>query len=114
MQKLAETCIQRPVFATMLVLAMVTAGAVGFAHLSVDRYPAVDLPSVTVRTQLPGGSPEEVEVSVSYPIEEAVNTVEGISELRSISGASTSLVLATFELDRDIDLAAQDVRDRVA
>ncbi|HEX5054804.1 MAG TPA: efflux RND transporter permease subunit [Planctomycetota bacterium] len=114
MQKLAEVCIQRPVFATMLVLAMVTAGAVGFWKLSVDRYPAVDLPTVTVRTQLPGGSPEEVEVSVSYPIEEAVNTVEGISELRSISGSGTSVVLATFELDRDIDLAAQDVRDRVA
>ncbi len=114
MQKLAEVCIRRPVFATMLVLAMVVAGGVGFWHLAVDRYPAVDLPTVTVRTELPGGSPEEVEVSVSYPIEEAVNTVEGIRELRSISGPSTSLVMVTFDLDRDIDLAAQDVRDRVA
>ena len=98
----------------MLILAMVVAGATGFAHLSVDRYPAVDLPTATVRTELPGAAPEEVEVSVSYPIEEAVNTVEGVTELRSISGAGVSLVLITFDLKRDIDTAAQDVRDRVA
>ena len=114
MQVLAEICIRRPVFAAMLILAMVVAGATGFAHLSVDRYPAVDLPTATVRTELPGAAPEEVEVSVSYPIEEAVNTVEGVTELRSISGAGVSLVLITFDLKRDIDAAAQDVRDRVA
>lgn len=114
MQGLAEVCIRRPVFATMLILLLVTAGAVGFAHLAVDRYPAVDLPTITVRTELPGAAPEEVEVTVSYRIEEAVNTVEGIRELRSVSGPSTSLVLITFDLARDIDLAAQDVRDRVA
>lgn len=114
MKGLADVCIHRPVFATMLVLAMVMAGAVGFHFLAVDRYPAYDLPTVTVRTELPGGAPEEVEVSVTYPIEEAVNTVEGIRELRSISGAGTSLVLITFELGREIETAAQDVRDRVA
>ena len=67
-----------------------------------------------VRTQLPGASPEEIEVLVSQPIEEAVNTVEGIDELRSVSGAGISLVIATFKLDRDIEAATQDVRDRVA
>ncbi len=114
MRKLAEVCIERPVFATMLVLAMVVTGAVGFHFLAVDRYPAYDLPTVTVRTELPGGAPEEVEVAVTYPIEEVVNTVEGIRELRSISGSGTSLVMITFDLGRDIDTAAQDVRDRVA
>ncbi len=114
MRGLADVCIHRPVFATMLILALVVAGAVGFHFLAVDRYPAYDLPSVTVRTELPGGAPEEVEVSVTYPIEEAVNTVEGIRELRSISGSGTSLVFVTFELGRDIETAAQDVRDRVA
>lgn len=114
MRGLADVCIQRPVFATMLVLALVVAGAVGFHFLAVDRYPAYDLPNVTVRTELPGGAPEEVEVSVTYPIEEAVNSVEGIRELRSISGSGTSLVFVTFELGRDIETAAQDVRDRVA
>src|SRR5688572_21706146 len=114
MKTLADICIRRPVFATMLILAMVVSGAVGFHFLPVDRYPAYDLPTVSVRTQLPGGAPEEVEVSVTYPIEEIVNTVEGIRELRSISAAGTSLVMITFELGRDIETAAQDVRDRVA
>ncbi len=114
MKKLADVCIHRPVFATMLILAMVVAGAVGFHFLAVDRYPAYDLPSVSVRTSLPGGAPEEVEVTVTYPIEEIVNTVEGIREMRSISGSGTSIVILTFNLGRDIDTAAQDVRDRVA
>jgi HAE1 family hydrophobic/amphiphilic exporter-1 len=114
MQSLARICIERPVFATMFVMVMVVAGITGYVNLAVDRYPAVDLPTVTIRTTLPGASPEEVEVTVSQPIEEAVNTVEGIEELRSISGQGTSFVLVTFALGRDIDSAAQDVRDRVA
>ncbi|HKY31407.1 MAG TPA: efflux RND transporter permease subunit [Candidatus Polarisedimenticolia bacterium] len=114
MQKLAEICIRRPVFATMLIMALVVVGAAGFLRLGVDRFPSVDLPTVSVRTTLPGASPEEVESEVSQRLEEAVNTVEGISELRSISGQGSSIVIATFRLERDIDAAAQDVRDRVA
>ncbi|MGH9868737.1 MAG: efflux RND transporter permease subunit [Candidatus Polarisedimenticolia bacterium] len=114
MQTLAEICIRRPVFATMIIMALVVVGAAGFGHLGVDRFPSVDLPTVNVRTTLPGASPEEVETELSEVIEEAVNTVEGISELRSVSGQGSSIVIATFNLDRDIDTAAQDVRDRVA
>jgi HAE1 family hydrophobic/amphiphilic exporter-1 len=114
MQKLAEICIRRPVFATMLIGALVVAGMTGYLNLGVDRFPPVDLPTVSVRTELPGASPEEVEIQVSQPIEEVVNTVEGIAELRSISTAGSSFVMATFELSREIDVAAQDVRDRVA
>jgi len=114
MQKLAEICIRRPVFATMLILALVVVGASAYMSLGVDRLPSVDLPTVSVRTTLPGASPEEVETEVSQPLEEAINTVEGIEELRSISGQGQSFVMATFRLDRDIDAAAQDVRDRVA
>jgi HAE1 family hydrophobic/amphiphilic exporter-1 len=113
-QKLADICIRRPVFASMLILALVVIGGASWFGLAVDRFPSVDLPTVRVRTTLPGASPEEAEVQVTERIEEAVNTVAGISELRSISGAGMSLVLPTFELDRDIDTAAQDVRDRVA
>src|SRR5678815_4239475 len=108
MQKLAEICIRRPVFATMIILALVVVGAAGFMHLGVDRFPSVDLPTVTVRTTLPGAAPEEVETELSQLIEEAVNTVEGINELRSVNGQGTSIVLATFNLNRDIDDAAQD------
>jgi hydrophobic/amphiphilic exporter-1 (mainly G- bacteria), HAE1 family len=114
MQKLAEICIKRPVFAAMIILALVVVGAASYFRLGVDRFPSVDLPTVSVRTTLPGGSPEEVESEVSQKIEEVVNTVEGIQELRSISGQGSSFVIATFNLNRDIDVAAQDVRDRVA
>ncbi len=113
MQKLAEICIRRPVFAAMLVLALVVVGAVSWFDLGVNRFPAVDLPTVTVRTSLPGGAPEDVESEITEEIEEAVNTVEGIKELRSISSNGTSIVIASFELSRNVDVAAQDVRDRV-
>ena len=89
MQKLAEICIRRPVFATMIVLSLVVVGAASFFRLGVDRFPSVDLPTVSVRTGLPGGSPEEVESLVTQQIEEVVNTVDGIDELRSISGQGT-------------------------
>ncbi|MEW6207218.1 MAG: efflux RND transporter permease subunit, partial [Acidobacteriota bacterium] len=114
MQKLAEICIKRPVFASMIILALVVVGAASYFRLGVDRFPSVDIPNVSVRTSLPGASPEEVETEVSYKIEEVVNTVEGVQELRSISGQGMSIVIASFDLDRDIDTAAQDVRDRVA
>ncbi|HYC89212.1 MAG TPA: efflux RND transporter permease subunit [Thermoanaerobaculia bacterium] len=114
MQKLAEICIRRPVFASMIVLALVVVGAAGYAQLGIDRYPSVDLPTVTVRTQLPGAAPEEVESLITQQVEEVVNTVDGIDELRSVSGPGTSNVIATFKLDRDLETATQDVRDRVA
>ena len=114
MKKLAAICIERPVFAAMLILCLVVVGSASYMRLGVDRFPAMDLPSVFIRTQLPGASPEEVEVLISQPIEEAVNTVQGLDELRSISGAGSSIVIATFQLDRDIEAATQDVRDRIA
>lgn len=113
MQKLAEICIRRPVFATMLILSLVVVGAAGYFKLGVDRVPSVDLPTLFIRTTLPGAAPETVESDVSQRIEEAVNTVEGLEELRSISSQGMSLVIATFKLSRNIDVAAQDVRDRV-
>ena len=113
MQKLAEICIRRPVFATMIVLSLVVVGTAGFFKLGVDRFPSVDLPTVSVRTSLPGAAPEEVESLVTQQIEEVVNTVDGISELRSVSGQGTSIVIATFKLDRNLESATQDVRDRV-
>ena len=113
MQKLAEICIRRPVFATMIVLSLVVVGAAGFFRLGVDRFPAVDLPTVSVRVGLPGAAPEEVESLITQQVEEVINTVDGISELRSVSGQGTSMVIATFKLDRNLESAAQDVRDRV-
>ena len=114
MQKLAEISIKRPVFAAMLILALVVVGASSYYRLGVDRFPTVDLPTIAVRTQVPGAAPEEMESLVSDVIEEAVNTVEGIRELRSVSSQNRSTIIATFDLSRNIDTAAQDVRDRVA
>ena len=114
MKTLADICIRRPVFAAMIVLSLVVVGAASYFRLGVDRFPRVDLPNVNVRTSLPGAAVEEIETLVSEPIEEVVNTVEGIDELRSIAWPGQSMVIATFSLDRDIDVAAQDVRDRVA
>src|SRR5919205_1977945 len=114
MQKLAEICIRRPVFAAMIVLSLVVVGAASYFRLGVDRFPSVDLPTVTVRTSLPGASSEEIETLVSQPIEEAVNTVDGMDELRSVSAPGVSIVIATFKLNRNLETAAQDVRDRVA
>src|SRR5205814_1825396 len=113
MQKLAEICIRRPVFAAMIVLSLVVVGSAGYFKLGVDRFPSVDLPTVSVRVSLPGASPQEVESLVTQQVEEVVNTVDGIDELRSVSGQGTSIVIATFKLDRNLESATQDIRDRV-
>jgi HAE1 family hydrophobic/amphiphilic exporter-1 len=113
MKKLAAICIDRPVFAAMIVLSLVVVGAASWARLGIDRFPRVDLPQINVRTILPNASVEETEVRISQPLEEAMNTVEGITELRSVSGSGSSNVIAVFNLDRSIDVAAQDVRDRI-
>lgn len=98
----------------MIILFLVVVGAVSYFHLDVDKHPEVELPQISVRTFLPGASPEELEVSVTQVLEEVVNTVEGLSELRSSSGQGTAGVFPTFNLDRNIETATQDVRDRVA
>ncbi len=113
MQKLAEICIQRPVFAAMIILALVVVGADSYFKLGVDRFPSIDVPTIYIRTSLPGASPEEMEASVAQPIEEVVNRVEGIEQLRSVSRQGAAFIILTFDLNRDIDAAAQDVRDRV-
>jgi multidrug efflux pump subunit AcrB len=97
----------------MIVLSLVVVGAAGFFRLGVDRFPSVDLPTVSVRVGLPGAAPEEVESLVTQQLEEVINTVDGISELRSVSGQGSGFVIATFRLDRNLESAAQDVRDRV-
>ena len=111
---LAEICVKRPVFALMLIMALVVAGLAAFPQLGVDRFPNMDMPTVYVRTSYSGAAAQEVESEVSSPIEDAVATVAGIEELRSISRDGRSFVIVTFNLDRNIDVAAQDVRDAVA
>ncbi len=113
MQKLAEICIRRPVFAAMIILALVVVGANSYFKLGVDRFPTIDIPTIYIRVTLPGASPEEVESTVARPIEEAVNRVEGIEQLRSVARPGAAFVILNFDLNRDINVAAQDVRDKL-
>jgi len=112
--KISEVCVRRPVFATMLTGVLVVLGIASYRGLGVDLLPNVDLPIVTITTTLQGAGPEEIETSVTKPIEEAVNTAAGIDELRSTSREGVSQVVVRFVLERDAEEAAQDVRDKVA
>jgi HAE1 family hydrophobic/amphiphilic exporter-1 len=97
----------------MLVLAMTVIGAFSFFGLGVDRFPKIDLPVISVITANPGASPQEIETEITDRIEGAVNTVSGIDELRSTSVEGLSQVFITFVLEKDPDVAAQEVRDKI-
>nr|MCU0256271.1 efflux RND transporter permease subunit [Vicinamibacterales bacterium] len=113
MQKLAELCVRRPVFASVLILLLTVVGAFGFLRLGVDRFPKVDFPTIIVTTVQPGASPEQIETEITDRIEEAVNTINGIDELRSVSSDGISQVIVSFVLEKNVDVAAQEVRDKV-
>ena len=113
MQKLAEICVRRPVFATMLIAAITVVGGVSFFTLGVDRYPRVETPVVSVTTTNLGATPENMETEVTDRIEAAVNTVAGIDELRSTSTEGRSRVTISFDLSKNADIAAQEVRAKV-
>src|SRR5919112_742863 len=113
MQKLAEICVRRPVFATMLILSLTVVGLFSLSTLGVDLFPKIDLPTITVTVVNPGASPREIETEVTDKIESAVNTISGIDELRSTSVEGVSQVFVQFLLDKDADVAAQEVRDKV-
>jgi hydrophobic/amphiphilic exporter-1 (mainly G- bacteria), HAE1 family len=109
-----DICIRRPVFTTMLVLGPVVLGLASYGRLGVELFPNVDVPVVVVTTTLRGASVDEVESSVTKPVEEAVNTVSGIDELRSTTREGISIVVIGFKLEKNGDIAAQDVRDKVS
>src|SRR4051812_21257101 len=113
MQWLANVSVRRPVFATVLVLGICVLGFAGYKQLGVDRFPKVDAPFVSVNTRLPGAAPEQVETEVTDKLEEALNTISGIDELRSVSSEGVSMIFLSFKLEKDVDVAAQEVRDRV-
>ncbi len=110
---LADLCIKRPVFATMMNVFLVVLGWFSFQQIGVDQFPNVELPIVTVTTTLRGASPEEMETSVTKPLEEIINTVQGIDELSSVTTEGVSQITVQFQMERNRDVAAQDVRDKV-
>src|SRR5256714_990692 len=113
MQWLAALCVKRPVFATVLILSLTVIGIFSFTRLGVDRFPKIDFPTITVTTLQPGAAPEQIETEITDKIEEAVNTISGIDDLRSVSSEGISQVIVSFVLEKDTDVAAQEVRDKV-
>ena len=114
MQWLAEICVNRPVFATVIVLFLTVIGGFSFFTLGVDRFPQIDLPTVTVQTTNTGAAPQEIETEVTDVIEGAVNTVTGIDQMTSNSSLGRSQVTITFALEKDPEVATQEVRDKVS
>src|SRR5215468_9507509 len=112
--KIANVSINRPVFAIMMSLALVTLGIFSYRTLGVDLMPKTDQPNVNVQVALPGASAEEVESTLSKPVEESVNTINGIDELRTNSNQGGMNANITFNLERNMDSAIQDVRDKMS
>src|SRR5215470_14161452 len=111
---ISDVSVKRPVFAIMMTAALLVLGAFSYRELGLDLMPKTDAPVVTVNVNLPGASAEEIETQITKRVEEAVNTISGIDELRASSDQGNSRVSITFFLERDIESATQDVRDKVA
>ena len=112
--RLTEICVERPVFASMLILFITVLGVFSFFQLGVDLFPRSDPATVYVRVRLPGASPEEMVSQVVMPLEEAIASVSGIDEMRAMVTEGSATVIVTFVLERDIGEAAEDVREKVA
>ena len=114
MQWLAEICVRRPVFATVIILALTVVGYFGYTKLGVDRFPKVDFPIVTITLREDGASPEEIETDVIDKVEESVNTISSIDTLNSTAYDGVGVIVVTFQLEKDINIAVQEVRDKVS
>ena len=111
---LSDISIKRPVLATVFAIAIIIFGVVAFFSLGVREFPSVDPPIITVRADYPGANAQIMESQITEPLEEAINRVDGIKRLSSISSTGRSTITVEFELGRNLDNAANDVRDRVA
>ncbi|MFP8879900.1 MAG: efflux RND transporter permease subunit, partial [Myxococcota bacterium] len=112
--KISEVCINRPVLATVMSLVIALFGFISMTRLQNRELPAIDPPIVSVTTIFPGAAPEVVETSVTDPLEDQVNGIEGVKHVTSISREQVSIVTIEFELGRDLEAATNDVRDRVS
>jgi hydrophobic/amphiphilic exporter-1 (mainly G- bacteria), HAE1 family len=111
---ISELSVRRPVFALMLISFLVVLGVFSFRGLGVDLFPKADPANVTINVSLPGATPEEIATQVILPLEEAVNTISGLDELSSQTSEGSGRITCTFVLERDLEGAAQDVREKVA
>ncbi|MBI3370158.1 MAG: efflux RND transporter permease subunit [Betaproteobacteria bacterium] len=112
--QLPQICIRRPVFATVMSLMIVLLGVISFQRLSVREYPKIDTPVVSVRTVFKGASPQVIESQITQPLEDSLSGIEGVRTIKSVSREEVSQITIEFVLERNVDAAANDVRDRVA
>ncbi len=110
---LSDTAIRRPVLTSMAIAAIVVFGVVSYGKIGIDLFPRVEFPVITVISVLPGADPETVETTVTDPLEEAVSTIAGIKHLRSTSTEGVSQVIIEFELEKDVDVAYQEVQAKI-
>lgn len=110
---LSDTAIRRPVTTLVAMAAMIIFGWIAFQNMGLDLFPEVDFPYVTVTTTLIGASPEVIDMDVTDVLEEQITTIEGIKTVRSASYGSMSRIFVEFDLDKDVDVAAQEVRAKV-
>ena len=111
---LPETCIRRPVFATVLSIVVLLIGLISYSRLSVREYPRIDEPVVTVQTQYTGASAEVVESQITKVLEDSLAGIEGVDVMTSVSRSESSQITVRFKLTRNPDSAAADVRDKVS
>ncbi|HYD53313.1 MAG TPA: efflux RND transporter permease subunit, partial [Gemmatimonadaceae bacterium] len=110
---LSGLAIRRPVFTTMVMLGLVVLGFFSYRRLPIDQFPEVDIPVVVVQTVYPGASAETIEREVTQRMEEAFNPVEGVDAITSVTLEGVSQVIVEFELEREVDVAAQDIRTKI-
>src|SRR6202142_9114 len=112
--KITETCVKHPVFTVMLIAFLLTLGIFSYRGLAVDLFPKADPATVNVEVQLPGATPEEMVTGIVLPLEDAISSVSGIDEISVYASEGVAEITCTFVLERDIDGAAQDIREKVA
>src|SRR5258706_3164484 len=112
--QLPEICIRRPVLATVMSLMIVLLGVISFQRLTVREYPKIDTPVVSVRTVYKGTSPQVMESQITQPLEDSISGIEGVRSVKSVSREEVSQITVEFVLERNVDAASNDVRDRVA
>ena len=111
---LPELSIKRPVLATVMSLLIILMGVISFLRLTVREYPKIDTPVVSVRTVYKGASPQVIESQVTQPLEDSISGIEGVKSIKSVSREEVSQITVEFVLEREVDAAANDVRDRVS
>src|SRR5499427_3124551 len=111
---LPTLCIERPVMTTLLTLAIALVGSVGYFFLSVAALPQVDFPTISIQTTLPGASPSTMAASIATPLEREFSAIAGVDSITSVSGLGVGRITVQFNLNRNIDAAAQDIQAAIA